>query len=224
MTLQQAYNILGASSGMALADIERVYRRQCQKLQRQLIPGQPVSLRQVAQKNLAQLTSAWEMVKKTASRTTRPKPTKPTPLPSRPHRTSRGWKTNRVPLSNRSLAVSFTIVILMIMVLCFATSSDSPKTVKQASVPLATLTPIPVAKPKPGFLRVWSAPWCQVELDGQSLGPSGQANPFKITAGRYMLTLKRNQKKLTRAIHITSGQHVLVKVQFDRQIIEVDYD
>jgi hypothetical protein len=70
-------------------------------------------------------------------------------------------------------------------------------------------------------LRVLSAPWCQVELDGKALGPSGQAKAFEATEGRHTLTLRRNSRVLTSALQLPPGQETLVWVQFEKGKIDV---
>lgn len=63
MTATQAYQILNMSPGASLPEIERAYKVALQALQLQLVPGQPVAVRQKAQAQIAELKSAFEFLK-----------------------------------------------------------------------------------------------------------------------------------------------------------------
>jgi hypothetical protein len=74
---------------------------------------------------------------------------------------------------------------------------------------------------KSAQFRVLSAPWCQVDLDGKALGPSGQAKAFEVTEGRHTLTLRRNGQVLRSALQLSRGLETLVWVQFEKGQIDV---
>jgi hypothetical protein len=72
-----------------------------------------------------------------------------------------------------------------------------------------------------GNFRVLSVPWCQVELDGRGLGPSGQADYFTVPAGKRQLVLQRDGKKMTTTINIPQDRLILVKADFEKGVIDV---
>lgn len=63
MTATQAYQVLGVRPGAGLAEIQQAYRAALQVLQLQLVPGQPATVRQRAQDQIAELKSAFEFLK-----------------------------------------------------------------------------------------------------------------------------------------------------------------
>jgi hypothetical protein len=72
MTTAEAYQVLNVSPGAGLPEMERVYKAALQTLQLQLVPGQPVDVRQKAQAQIAELKSAFEFLKNTAVPTAQP--------------------------------------------------------------------------------------------------------------------------------------------------------
>ncbi len=72
MTATQAYHILNVNPGASLPEIEQAYRAALQALQLQLVPGQPVDVRQKAQAQIAELKSAFEFLKNTMAPGARP--------------------------------------------------------------------------------------------------------------------------------------------------------
>ena len=65
MTANEAYQVLNVGPGAGMAEIERAYKAALQALQLQLVPGQPVDVRQKAQAQIAELKSAFEFLKNT---------------------------------------------------------------------------------------------------------------------------------------------------------------
>lgn len=65
MTATQAYQVLNVRPGAGLVEIEQAYKAALRTLQLQLVPGQPVAVRQKAQAQIAELKSAFEFLKNT---------------------------------------------------------------------------------------------------------------------------------------------------------------
>jgi hypothetical protein len=85
MTTAQAYQILNLSPGTSQREIEQAYRAALQTLQLQLVPGQPLAVRQQAQGRIAELKSAFELLKRTAAAGLQPAwAGRPTPPPAWP--------------------------------------------------------------------------------------------------------------------------------------------
>ena len=66
MTADQAYRILNVSPGASLPEVERAYTTVLRALQLQMVPSQPLAIRQKAQEQIAQLKTAFELLKNTA--------------------------------------------------------------------------------------------------------------------------------------------------------------
>ena len=230
MTADQAYRVLGVNATSSRAEAEQAFRSRHEKLQRQIVPGQPADVRQRAIDEIAELVSAWELLKNrpwpsyspppakrqsqpsqsyTAPPANRQSQPRPLPVPAFAHPQSgarrRSGSASAPPLPNRAVAISFVIAAVMmlaVVLLCVGTSATG-KSQKSAQ------------------LRVLSAPWCQVELDGKALGPSGQAKAFEATEGRHTLTLRRDGKVLRSDLQLSQGQDTLVWVQFEKGQIDV---
>jgi hypothetical protein len=82
---------------------------------------------------------------------------------------------------------------------------------------------IPAAR-LPAKLRVLSVPWCQVEVDGRALGPSGQLHAFELTEGKHALRLVRGSQAVSRDVVIDGASETVVKVQFDAGIVHVGHE
>ena len=67
MTVAQAYQILNINPGASQREIEQAYTAVLRVLQLQLVPGQPVTARQKAQDRIAELKSAFELLKNIAA-------------------------------------------------------------------------------------------------------------------------------------------------------------
>jgi hypothetical protein len=70
-------------------------------------------------------------------------------------------------------------------------------------------------------LRVLSVPWCNVEINGKSAGPSGQAEPFVVTAGTHRFTFRRGKKSFSEKLQLEPGEQICFKVQFEKGRINV---
>lgn len=244
MTIDEACRILKVNSFTNLAEIERAYQAKLQTIQMQLIPGQPISVRKRARQQMALYMDAWDMVKNTlgqkpgfagTNQSPLPKPSSKSSLPTAgPGNWTMFFKLGPIP--RPAVITSFVIataMMLTIVILCFHTPAPGQEesTVEARQPRTATIVPsipvkssqivFPPKKKLPAQLRVLSVPWCQVELAGKSLGPSGQAAAFQQEAGEYELTLRRNNRSLTRTIRLYEGQQTIVWVQFEKGEIHV---
>lgn len=250
MRKEKAYSLIGALPGSTLAEIEQSYKSKCQKLQIQMMPGQALSIRTRAEQHLILLTTAWEVLQKeyatknpptgASGKTSAPLPTGQgsRPLPGR----QPNWPSflGLSPLPNYALGISFFMalsVIFTVIILCYQATAQTKKNEPKKSPVLSSTMktqpvvikpaspPVPKAEPKPpAQLRILSVPWCQVELAGKSLGPSGQIMAFQQEAGEYELTLRRNNRTLTRTIRLYEGQQTTVWVQFEKGEIRVEQE
>jgi outer membrane murein-binding lipoprotein Lpp len=180
-----------------------------------MVPGQQLAVRQQAAGEVAELVSAWEVLKNMPWQSYTPPPPssrsrpRPQPVPAFAHPQSgarrRSGSASAPPLPNRAVAISFLIaaVMMLAVVLLCVGASATGKSQKSAQ------------------FRILSAPWCQVELDSKALGPSGQAKAFEATEGRHTLTLRRDGKVLRSALQLPQGQETLVWVQFEKGQIDV---
>jgi len=227
MTVAQAYRLIGARADIDSVELERIYRARLQKVQRLLVPGHPVAIRQQAQQQVAELAEAWEVLKKHVVRCCPP-----------PGRRNYSGARTLPPRRLVEMGAGFLIVAAIICVitsLCFTHApEDKARIHKSVSVDLEreisspkpklvaghTAAPARVEKPMVR-MRVLSVPWCYVEVDGKSLGPSGQAEAFEVREGPHKLRLFRGNKVLTKTIELTKGSHVVVKAQFDKDRIDV---
>jgi len=215
MTVDQACRVLGVSQNSSRSQVEQAYKSKLEKLQRKMVTGQPLALREKATREVAELVSAWELLKSRPWPSYSPPPAnrqsqpRPQPVPAFAHQQSgarrRSGSASAPPLPNRAVAASFLIAAVMmlaVVLLCVRTSATG--------------------KPqKSAQFRVLSAPWCQVDLDGKALGPSGQAKAFEVTEGRHTLTLRRNGQVLRSALQLSRGLETLVWVQFEKGQIDV---
>ena len=247
MTEDEAYRILGIPRGSGRADIEQAYRDECSKLQRQMVPGRSLPLRRRAAQQLAQLASARELLQKQRPTGSgyppgsgqRPMPAPagngPRPLP----RGRQGWPsfTALAPLPRPALITSFLIaasVMCVIMLLCFNVSAEPKEDVHTQSAYAATpqqdhpnssvsrpIAPSLQQNSTPARLRVLSVPWCHVEIDGRSVGPSGQAEAFELQAGAHQLRLRCENRVLSHRLVLEPAQRVKVWVQFEKGKIHV---
>jgi len=218
MTIIQAYTIIGVTKNDDMAKIEMAYRQKLKKLQLQLTTGQSLPIRQRALHQIEQLSSAMEVIQNNP-----PQPN--TPQSARSQRRDRSqnnanskqtqdtWRelfdlfgVNQSPSPKEFVgAILIFMTIMGILFMCLNASSSH-------------------TQDKPALLRVISVPWCHVELDGESLGTSGQAKAFELSEGKYCLTFRNNNETLTKTIKLYNGRQALVKVQFEKGYINVDYE
>ena len=218
MTIDQAYRVIGVSRNSTRSQVEQAYKSKLQNLHLQMIPGQPLAVRQRAEQQVAHLKTALEVLQMVAAQAyghpwaNAPTTAQPQPAAGFPQQQSggQGWTQSSTvtPLSNRAVVMSFLIagfIMLVIILLCFDAFATS-KGKKSAQ------------------LRVLSVPWCYVEIDGKKLGSSGQPKPFELVEGKHKLNLRRNNKVLTRKIQLTRGSHTVVKAQFEKGRINVSQE
>lgn len=216
MTRAEAYAVLGINPNCSLPEIEKAYIDNFNKLRLQAQYGNLVSVRNNAQQQMAHLKDAWEYLKKhhvqiPVCPAARPQGfNQPPPIPPAQqfNTTARQPRTNpfgTMPLANRHLAASFIIAGSMMLV-----------------VILSSISALGGFKTKPtASLRVFSVPWCYVEIDGKKFGESGQPEPFEIIEGRHTIKLKREGYLLTKNFKLRKGQRILVKAHLDKGIINV---
>ena len=213
MTLNEAYNLLGVSRHAAFADIQQAYQSRLKQFQLKLSACTNPSDRQIAQDKIKQLTETMVVIQKNMpqSSTIPPITNQNTTVPQtkipRPH-----FKTNQhstsastTKISAQSVIISLGIaafLMLLMAILCTCSYSDY----KARSM---------------GMLRVISVPWCEVELDGKSLGPSGQPKAFKVVKGNHKLVLRKGDKTLVKRIRLDKDKLTVVNVQFKQGQIYV---
>lgn len=108
-------------------------------------------------------------------------------------------------VSSQAVMISLGIaafLILLVVILCTRNYSDY----KARSM---------------GLLRVISVPWCDVELDGKQLGPSGQVEAFRAVKGNHKLVFRKRDKILTTNIQLSKDKLTTVNVQFKEGEIHV---
>ena len=72
MTTSQAYQILKVKPGASQLEIEQAYKGALRTLLLQIVPGQPLAVRQKAQDQIAQLKTAFELLKNRAKSSASP--------------------------------------------------------------------------------------------------------------------------------------------------------
>lgn len=237
MTAMQAYQLLNVRPGASLAEIEQAYLAALKVLQLQMVPGQPVGLRQKAQSRIAELKSAFEFLKNTAGAATPPTAAsgyaqpayasggvpqlQPMPMPpavfpqAQPGTGMPIQPTGPVPAGLGMapaapsypwiLPASFALaaaVMLLVVVLCVGPS-------------------ISLERQKTARLRVLSVPWSYVEVDGKSLGPSGQVDAFALRPGDHEVVLRRGDRVLSRTVHLLENSETVIKAQLEKGQIDV---
>ena len=224
MTVVDAYRVVGARTESDSVELERIYRAKLQKLQRFLIPGHSVAIRQQAQQQVVELAEAWEVLQKHVVRVY--------PPPDR--RTYSGANaTTWSPQRMVEMGVGFLItaaIMCVITSLCFTQAPLNRSMRKSApaelekEIPRVATHPVapPIVQTPMARMRVLSVPWCEVELDGRSLGASGQSAAFEVSEGNHTLVLQRNGKVLTRKITLRTGQQSVVKIDFEGGQVHVN--
>lgn len=215
MTADQAYIVIGVDKSSSRSQIEQAYKGKLKGLQLLLRPGQTLAVRKQAQQQVAELAGAWEVLKNRPQQSHSRPPAKshkqpqqqPMPRFAHPHNRARRQPASGSPplLSNRAVIMSFVVAASMMLAVIFF-CDDNPAAGKSKGT---------------AQLRVLSYPWCNVEVDGKSLGPSGQAKAFEFEQGRHKLTLRRNLRYLTRDINLSAGYLTVVRVQFGKGEIDV---
>jgi len=198
----EARQIIGISDSAGFAEARQAYEDMLQKLRVNMLPGNPMAKRVEAERKISQLITAWEVLKKTYSAGGYPQPAAqytqaPTTMP--PAVFGSSSIPGQVQIAGIAIAVLFMFIILI-------TCMYSCRSYKQSRM---------------AQLRVLSAPWCYVEIDGKSVGQSGQVDAFKIIEGTHRLTFKSNGRVQTESIKIKRGQSFIAKVNFARSVVYV---
>lgn len=217
MNIGQAYRIIGITNGASLQQVEQAYKACRKKLQLQLRSCMSPQDRRFIEQQIQLLTEAWDFVcnhasaqgaktQQQASPSPLPLPISP-PLSVSPPPASTGSAGFAAAYQKYALIFCLSIAaffILLVCIICFtSTASFTSGNYCQ--------------------LRVLSVPWCYVEINGKAMGTSGQPKAFKLTKGIHTIMLQRNGKILTKDINLIRGDTAVMKVQFDRGHINVDW-
>ena len=215
MTPDVAYKVIGVQKGSSISLIEQAYKCKLQKLHRQMIPGQPLPVRQKAERQVIELKNAWEVLKNIPQQGFKsPQPKKKHLQPQKPAASFTQKQPTVQPLPvfgrissrpNLHVAASFAVaavMMILVVALCYGSLGKSNEA-------------------QTAYLRVLAVPWCSVEIDGRKLGSSGQPEPFKVREGSHKLKLSRNNKILTKEIELIRSMQTIVKAQFDKGMINV---
>jgi hypothetical protein len=248
MTAAQAYQILNVSPGASQREIERAYMDVLRVLQLQLVPGQPVAARQKAQDQIAELKSAFEFLKNMAGSGGQPTwgggyaapQTPPAAIPQVPPMTMPPIPPAAVPYMQPltglpvqpvagfaaqppgmapnpfhqgpvASAYSWIVpagfilaaaVMVLVIVICVGSTAslESRRTAK---------------------LRVLSVPWSYVQVDGESLGPSGQVDAFALKPGEHEVVLRQGDRVLSQTVHLLENSETVIKAQLEKGQIDV---
>ena len=218
MTLDEAYSVLGISRHSAFGDAEQAYKGRLKQLHLKLSVCTSPPDRQLTQDMIKQLIEAWQLIQGHAA-TSNPAPpaanpkrsTSQTPIP-RPHsNTSKRSTNSNAPASTtrvspQSVVIALAIAaILMFLVMSLCKCSYSDYKARSTAT-----------------LRVISVPWCEVELDGEKLGDSGQPKAFEVVQGKHKLTFRKGDKTLMKDIRLYKNKLTVVKVQFSKGEVNVD--
>lgn len=240
MTAIQAYQILNVRPGASWPEIEQAYRDALQKLQLQLVPGQPVAVRQKAQDQIAELKSAFEFLKNVGSpgaqpacaggyappqapRTAIPQ-LQPMPMPQIPPTAIPQVQPGQglpiqptgpaaIPLGLSPAAPSYPWVVPASFVLAAA--------VMLFVILLCVGSSASLSRKKTARLRVLSVPWSYVTVDGTLLGPSGQVEAFALKPGEYKLALCKGDTVLSRTLRLPKDCETIVEAQLEKGQINV---
>ena len=194
MTTGQAYHILGLRPGAGRMEIERAYAAALGHLQRQLVPGTPLAVRRKAQEKITELTCAYKLLKSVAAPTVQPP--RPVSMPLGP--------TPAGPPHSWVLPAGF-VVAAVVLVAAVLGMRPSPSPQKEGTA----------------RLRVLSVPWSYVIVDGQSLGPSGQAKAFILKPGDRKVVLRQGERVLSQTVHLAEDSETVIKAQLEKGYIDV---
>ena len=137
MTKQQAYRIIGINSRSGDAEIESAYIGKLQTLQRQLVAGQSLSIRERAQQQIVQLASARELLQNNSAgangsaKDTRRRASQPQPRTSAPQQQSswQGWShfLDLVPLPKPAVIAALLLSAFMMLWVVLSCLSEASK-------------------------------------------------------------------------------------------------
>ena len=218
MTLDEAYSVLGISRHSAFGDAEQAYKDCLKQLQLKLGVCTNRPDRQLTQEMIKQLMEAWRMIRGHAApnnpappaanpKTSAPQTRVPRPYPNtNRHSTNTNASASTTKVSPQSVFIALAataFLMFLVIILCRYSYSDYKAR--------STAT-----------LRVISVPWCEVELDGEKLGDSGQPKAFEVVQGKHKLTFRKGDKTLMKDIRLYKNKLTVVKVQFSKGEVNVD--
>ena len=223
MTRNEAYKILGVATTSGIDQIEEAYKTGLRKCQLQLVAGQPLSVRQDAQERIVNIEEAWQLLKNQTSRNS-------TSQPVNTHRTRVNYFGWHMPLGISPRTAGFFVALILmgsISALCmyslgYETYVKNTETIKTYATNSAASEPMIASNPPKAHLRVLAVPWCYVEMDGRTLGASGQLAAFQVSEGNHTLVLRRNGKILTKNVLLQGAYLTVISVDFERGIILVE--
>jgi hypothetical protein len=248
MNATQAFHILNVSPGASQVEIEQAYRAALQALQLQLVPGQPVAVRQKAQAQIAELKSAFEFLKNMAAPAVQPTwaggpappQVRPTMVPqARPAAIPQAQPFAGFPVQPTAMPPVQGVVGLPVQPPAMMPNpfGAGPAAVTypwiipaglvlaaavMLSVVLLCMGPTASLKRQESArLRVLSVPWSYVTVDGQSLGPSGQVDAFALKPGEHTATLRQGQRILSQTLQLPEKSETVIKVQLEKGTIDV---
>jgi len=221
MTIDEAYRIMGVDTGCSLSEIGMAYRNKLQHLQSQFSSGQSPIIRQRIRQQVLELTAAWEMLQKKAAEPAKnhqqvntapllhaePAPVYTCPSPVKGSGALKDFFIDPT-LPIPAVVIGFAVVALTMLLIACLCLSTSTKVNKTGSAQL----------------RVLAVPWCQVEIDGEPLGTSGQVNPFELAEGTHELTVWRDDKFMSKNIKLRKDCVAIARVWFEKDEIRVSYE
>ena len=213
MTLDDAYIFLGLDNRCSFVNVEREYKEQLRKLNCQLSRSLSPQDRQKNMKETKNLKEAWEIIQQHVRNNPGGQNTT-NPAGPQPHDPSanRSGSTNASATSwtwpQFVIPASFLLVAVMTLMVILAGRKEYSDYSKKAVVEF----------------RVLSVPWCYVEVDGISLGPSGQAKPFFAMKGKHTFTFRGNNKRFSRDLRLNQGKVATINVQFAKERVYVVHE
>jgi len=197
-----------------------------------MVPGMPLATRRHAQDQILKLAAAFEQVKNAtttpaASARRRPLPkTKPAGRYAGPPRpVSRPalrpvFTVRRLVVAVGAVAVVVVVVAIVVLrVVLSPVHSTTPATTSETTIRATT----PAAWSRTARLRVLSVPWSYVEVNGETLGPSGQVNAFIVQPGDCQLVLRQGDRVFPVTVAVQENCETTVYVQLEKGQFHVSH-
>jgi len=194
-----------------------------------MVPGMPLATRRHAQDQILKLAAAFEQVKNatttpasSASRRPLPK-TKPggryagSPRPASQPALRPVFTVRRLVVAVGAVAVVVGIVVLRVVL--SPVHSTTPATTSETTIRATA----PAAWSRTARLRVLSVPWSYVEVNGETLGPSGQVNAFIVQPGDCQLVLRQGDRVFPVTVAVQENCETTVYVQLEKGQFHVSH-